>query len=306
MSNFQVGNQGDSDFDAMAVSVCNDCRYGVAWYKLATVIFDLGTGAQPTWANKRVVYGANHSIGGVTWYHGQDQWLLTASGVGDACVGTSTLYRLAGLANLPLVACITAGARSLFAQRGLYDRGNLYVSDVNTRLYRYQAGTAGLTYVAEMGRAAAGGNSGTGLDVAGGMLVAASSLGATLWDATDPALPIPTTTIPGNYYRATIAPPLLVLATVPTPWNPVEQESVWDISNPTEPQSVAVDLHPDTHPCQLYQSSTLAEDMLYSWRWSIAESFDLSNCAVPPASDEIFVDGFESGTTSAWGDDEQP
>ena len=38
---------GDSDYDLMNFSICDDCRYGIANFKLATVLFDLGTAAEP-------------------------------------------------------------------------------------------------------------------------------------------------------------------------------------------------------------------------------------------------------------------
>jgi len=299
-SSFRVGNQGDSDFDLMTFSVCDDCRWGVAWYKLATVVFDLGTGTQPVWADKRVVYGAVNGLGGMTYRHAGAQWLLTNSGVGDSCVATATLYRLAGLSDLTQTQCVTAGARPLTARWGLYDRGVLWVIDSSTRLYNFRATSTGLTYIRQLGYAAADGNSGVGLDVVPGMAAAASSLGAAIWDTADPEMPVQTAVMAGNAYRATLAPPLLVTAS----FLPGDQhrEQVWDISDPALPVERTANIWPDVHPFTMYQSSTLVDDVLFSWRWSIAESFDLGNCAPedPPYSEWILLDGFETGSTSGW------
>ena len=46
-SHFNIPNFGDSDYDLLSFSVCDDCRYGIANYKLATVLFDLGVGSVP-------------------------------------------------------------------------------------------------------------------------------------------------------------------------------------------------------------------------------------------------------------------
>jgi len=296
-SNFNVGNQGDSDSDLVAFAVCDDCRWGVAWYKLATVVFDLGTGTQPTWADHERTYGAIAGQGGATWYHGRDQWLATASFGGSACTG-STLYTLAGLSDRTAVGCITAGSRTVTAVRGVYDRGSVYLTDSTMRLYHYLAGGAGLAYQRQIGAASYGGNSWSGLDAVPGLLVAASAQGTTLYDTADPALPIPTATIPGNAAVATVQPPLLVVGLFIA--GDQHRERVYDLTEPGLPMEVTADLWPDVHPCTAYQSSTLTGEVLTSWRWSIAESFDLEDCVEPAPVALIFADGFDSGSTSAW------
>ena len=176
----------------------------------------------------------------------------------------------------------------------------LWVIDSSTRLYNFRATSTGLTYIRQLGYAAADGNSGVGLDVVPGMAAAASSLGAAIWDTADPEMPVQTAVMAGNAYRATLAPPLLVTAS----FLPGDQhrEQVWDISDPALPVERTANIWPDVHPFTMYQSSTLVDDVLFSWRWSIAESFDLGNCAPedPPYSEWILLDGFETGSTSGW------
>lgn len=295
-SNWNIPNQGDSDADLVAIAVCDDCRWGVAWYKLGTVVFDLGTGSTPAWVDHRVTYGATTGQGGATWGHGGAQWLATSS-LGADCQG-STLYQLAGLDALTPAGCVLAGTRPVAVVRGLSDRGSVYLVDSSTRLYHYLAGGAGLTYQAELGRAAYGGNSWSGLDAAPGLLVAASSAGTRLWDTTAPLLPVETALLPGSAYVASVQPPLLVTAAQVADQ---DRERVWDVRDPAAPVLLDAALWPDSHPCPAYQSSTLVDDVLYSWRWSVAEVIDLADCtAEPPYPEWIFLDGFETGSTSRW------
>jgi len=46
VSFFNIPNVGDSDYDLLNFTVCDDCRYGMAVYKSATVLFDLGSRAE--------------------------------------------------------------------------------------------------------------------------------------------------------------------------------------------------------------------------------------------------------------------
>lgn len=295
-SNFNIPNQGDSDYDLLAFAVCDDCRWGIAWYKLGTVTFDLGTSSQPTWAAKRYYPGATSGLGGATWSHAGTQWLATSSLGGDCGIG-STLYTVSGLDTRIPYGCIIAGPRPVTVARGIYDRGSVYLIDSSTRLYRYLAGAAGLTYQAEMGRASYGGNSWTGLDAVPGILVVASTLGTVLWDTADPALPIQTATIPGAAGVATVAPPLLVtgLATADP-----HRERVYDISDPAAPVELDANLWPDEHAFAWPESATLIGGVGYFWRYSIAETFDLAGCVEPAPVAELFHDGWESGGLGAW------
>jgi len=44
---FAVGNMGDSDYDLMNYSLCDDCRWAAADFKSGSFLFDLGTGPAP-------------------------------------------------------------------------------------------------------------------------------------------------------------------------------------------------------------------------------------------------------------------
>ena len=75
---FGVGNLGDSDYDLMSYQVCDDCRYGMAVFKLATVFFDLGVGSVPQFSG----YVKSEEVGeiphGMTFKANGSQYLIAA------------------------------------------------------------------------------------------------------------------------------------------------------------------------------------------------------------------------------------
>ena len=54
----------------MNFSVCDDCRYGIANYKAATVLFDLGTGRPRASSTTTKNFDANLIQGGFTFKDG--------------------------------------------------------------------------------------------------------------------------------------------------------------------------------------------------------------------------------------------
>ena len=60
-------------------TVCDDCRYGMASYKAATVLFDLGTGTTPNFVAVHKNFSANLIQGGFTFKVGAQQYLVAAS-----------------------------------------------------------------------------------------------------------------------------------------------------------------------------------------------------------------------------------
>ncbi len=109
---FHIQNLGDSDYDMVSFSVCDDCRYGIANYKAATVLFDLGTGATPNFVDEYKNFSANLIQGGFTFKEGSQQYLV-ASGLGTSpCFNNkSGLYRFNGVddTNNPLLECLDNG-----------------------------------------------------------------------------------------------------------------------------------------------------------------------------------------------------
>lgn len=75
---FAVGNLGDSDYDLLSYAICDDCRYGMAVFKMATVFFDLGVGSVPDFSD----YVKSTEIGeiphGMTFKRGPNQYLIAA------------------------------------------------------------------------------------------------------------------------------------------------------------------------------------------------------------------------------------
>ena len=64
---FNIPNVGDSDYDMVSFSVCDDCRWGIANFKVATVLFDLGAGPTPEFADSSAYYDAALVQGGFTF-----------------------------------------------------------------------------------------------------------------------------------------------------------------------------------------------------------------------------------------------
>ncbi|HJL16575.1 MAG TPA: hypothetical protein RMH99_13010 [Sandaracinaceae bacterium LLY-WYZ-13_1] len=70
-----VGNQGDNDYGLEAIAMCDDCRYGVAFHRLAAVYFDLGVGSSPSFSGRNVDRGASGAYG-FTFEHGGTQFFV--------------------------------------------------------------------------------------------------------------------------------------------------------------------------------------------------------------------------------------
>jgi len=150
-SNFRFGTRGDSDYDLTQFDVCDECRYGVFAHKVKrTVVFDLGSGAVPTFPGG--VYGifqvpADLSLGGYVFLKGGQQYLIAAD-IPGGCVGSSGLYTLDGVGNAGLIECIEIGGSPLFV-RGLQTLNTaggimyLYAAAGNGPVHVFRADGAG-------------------------------------------------------------------------------------------------------------------------------------------------------------------
>ena len=115
VSFLDIYNLGDSDYDLMSFSVCDDCRYGIANYKCATVLFDQGTGSTPSFVAKHKNFSADMVSGSFTFSHGAQQYLVAASLGTNPCPNNkSGLYRFDDIdeANNPLLQCLENGTSS--------------------------------------------------------------------------------------------------------------------------------------------------------------------------------------------------
>ncbi len=294
-SSFAVGNQGDSDYDLRAFSVCDDCRYGVAWYKLATVLFDLGTDPhEPEFVADDIVWGATFTTGGMVFAHGGSEYLATASGLADSCSGTTTLYRMTGASQatgLSRVGCVAAPDRSILLVGGHEVGGHLYLADSSTRVYLFRVDASGssiaLTYLSQPMRAVMNTDHGLAVDAAAGVAIEANTQGASIWDIASPGSPLKLATIPGAFNRAAVSYPLVFLAL----GGIKNSEQTWDISDPTSP----VPLHQAfwsaanvwnfaDHLCSQVEAGRYSPDgtALYLMRYSRLQVVDTDGC-LPPA-----------------------
>jgi hypothetical protein len=133
-SRFRITNLGDSDYDLVNYSVCDDCRYGIANFKLATVLFDLGTASAPTLSIDREYHPLVASRFGFTFSYGGVQYVLSddledGSGEPIHCAGGGTpLVRMSGIypTDLTKVGCVEDGAGGPFevAPAGRRTRGS--------------------------------------------------------------------------------------------------------------------------------------------------------------------------------------
>ncbi len=81
-SYFEVPHQGDSDYDLMSFSVCDDCRFGAANFRLGLVVFDLGTAAEPSFGAHRRWTEATSTLGSFVFRRGGDVYLV-ANGLAE-------------------------------------------------------------------------------------------------------------------------------------------------------------------------------------------------------------------------------
>ncbi|MEX1310213.1 MAG: hypothetical protein AB1Z65_07340, partial [Candidatus Sulfomarinibacteraceae bacterium] len=146
---FNVPNVGDSDYDMLSFSVCDDCRYGIANFKAATVLFDLGTGSTPIFGATHKNTEATQVKGGYTFKYGGQQYLV-ASSLGSApCSGNdSGLYQFNGIdeAANPLLQCLDGSDGPPQIANGLKVEGTnppvFYMSDTFDRVNIYRVRTS--------------------------------------------------------------------------------------------------------------------------------------------------------------------
>lgn len=303
-SSFRVGNQGDSDYDLVHVAVCDGCRFGAAWYKLATVVFDLGQGAVPGFVGHHTYSGAVLAAG-VTYRHLGRQYLVTPSGLPGSCTGTSTVFEVMGTTDLRPVACVDAG-RPVLAAGGEYLDGHVYLADSSTRVYLFRVEPTGaLTYLEQPMRAPHGKSDGLAFDAAAGLAIEANNTGMHVWDISDAGHPVKRSTVPGNWSRAAVSWPLAVVAQGGID----SSERAFDLTDPRNPRPVGADFFDGAqtwndpgHFCSWVEAvvadGAVVQLLRYS-RWQVA---DLAGCVGHVAPPELlFGDGFESGDASAWG-----
>jgi len=301
-SNFGVGNQGDSDYDLLNYSICDDCRYGVATYKLGTVLFDLGSGSQPNFGTKQF-YGTSLDPRGAFTFKFDNQQYLIANYLPDDCgtAGDATLYRYSGVTSIQRIACIDVPGFSGKFINGVTVEGGgdtyLYLGLYDNWIYIYRVdpvvgGLINLAFVVKSPiRASMARGKGLAVDEAADLAVSSFvNDGMHVWDISNPASPQQTAFVAGNLGLAAMRYPFAWVAqpvsadssktyNIEDPGNPVELDpNFWDPGQPWNNHSSDPDL-----PCEWPTSAVFSNDAttMYLARYNVTQMIDFTACSGP-------------------------
>jgi hypothetical protein len=304
-SRFRIPNDGDSDYDLVNYSVCDGCRYGIANFKRATVLFDLGTGAEPVLTSDREYNPLVPSRIGFTFAYGGVQYVLSddlEDGAGESihCAsGGTPLIRMSGITpgNLTHVGCVEDNAgKPLVVANGHQVTGTPFV---------YLAGKIGGAFVYELtgsplpelvhrrtlSSTASIKNKGLEIDPVSRFAAMADGNKVVVLDISDPGNPDSigaydtgdlVTTVAVRYPYVFAARRLSFesehlfriddfVAGSPTPIDP----NFWQVPNAQNP----------LFECEKIMGGTFSTDgtHLYTGMWTASKMFDLTGCSGPTA-----------------------
>lgn len=312
-SHFGVSHQGDSDHDLVNYSICDDCRWAIATFHLGNMLFDLGTQTTPTFAAKQF-YDSTNPRGGFTFEFNGEQYLIANKLPGD-CGGDATLYHFSGLTSIDRIGCVDVGSSvpvGIFNGVKIEDDGDtyLYLGFTNYGVYIYQVqpngssiniiNTAHPPLVAFLGR-----GKGLAVDHDAKLAVTASYAdGLRIYDITTPAAPVLKSVVSGFFTTAAVKFPFAWAARggspgtertflIEDPGQPEELDpAFWNLDNPWNSHS---------DECENPNGAVFSSDAttMYLARNAVFQMIDFTDCQ---PTDVVFSDGFESGTTAAWGE----
>ena len=300
-SRFKVGNMGDSDYDLLNFSLCDDCSLGVANYKRATVRFRLAiVGGALKILDQVVDYDHALIPGSMTYSTGGDQYLITQARAGDGCQG-SALYRWTGVDQLALVECVTVPGLVPQIVGGEHVGSALYLADKSTRVFLMRIDGEGLVHQSTPWTTFS--TKGTGMDFDDGLAIVATTGGARVYDVSDPLAPGLLTTISGDFNRAAIGDGLVIVGKKGF----AHSERTFDVTDPAAPVEIQAGFwsagnawnYPGSQ-CAEFQGAAIVDGRLWLARYSIAQVVDVSGWIAPPPPELIFADGFESGGPGPW------
>jgi len=311
---FNFGTRGDSDYDLTQFDVCDECRYGVLAHKVnRTVVFDLGTGAVPTFPAG--AYGifqvpADRSLGGNVFAKGSQEYLIAADIPNGGCPPNSSgLYTLDRYDAPVLIECLEVGGAPLLV-RGLQSL------DVGGIMYLYAAASNGPVHVFRADGAGAfldlvyqdspAGMFGRRYELsidANNRRAASANFNdrvVSTWSLADPAHPVLKHVIPATATIVSLRSPsadsasTLIMAMIG--WNRSARTFVVDDGVPEEfeatywsDQSLA---HNDLPTCGFENGGVLSSDgsVLFLSRNAVHQVFDLLECLDPvPAVADLVV-----------------
>ncbi len=301
-SNFNVPNLGDSDYDLLNFTICDDCRWGAASYKAGQVLFDLWgangvPGSEPDFARSRLYETGFQPSGSFTFKYGNQQYLMARGLPGD-CAGNTTLYKINGIdeGDLEVVQCVT-GPFFGQAQNGFHIQPSvgsdyLYVGFQDGVVYIFEVqefgNTINLQYTGNnQMRAILGRPKGMRVDHAAQLAITARSTdGAKIWDISNPANPVQRAHLTGTLSLGGIRYPFAWVARINAP----DTHVTLNIEDPSNPVVLDQNFwHPD-HPwnshndeCEYPTSGDFSADgsTLYIARYSVVQAIDFTACAGP-------------------------
>jgi len=289
-SNFGVDNQGDSDYDLLNYSICDECRYGFAVFKLGMVLFDMGTGGSPNFGSRQFYPSSLEPWGGFTFKIGSQQYLL-ANFLPNDCGGDATLYELDGVdqSNLNQIGCVDVPGYSGKILSGFHipkaGVDYIYLGFGNRREF---GNTINLQYTGnDQLRAYLARGKGMAVDKNAELAVTTMvNDGTRVYDISDPANPVQRAFRAGNVDLAGMKYPFAWTARSLVPDSTV----TYNIENPSNPVVLDQNFwHPD-HPwnnhtdhCEWPQSASFSDDgnTMYFARYSVVQMIDFTACAGP-------------------------
>jgi hypothetical protein len=317
-----IGNQGDNDFGLEAIAVCDDCRYGVAYYRMATVFFDLGTGSRPLIVDASVHPELPRLPYGLTFNHRGTQYLLARALGPHDCTQGSGLYVMNGIDpdQMVPIQCLVApdefagdenATGGLYLQHPALNDGAPYLWTVgNGRVATWQVvGEGEATRLVHRGRiegmnAFGRSNNLLGFDVDLGSRMAVSSdrFGFKTWRVFDLAAPRLIASVPahdgGNV--VTMRYPLAYTLR----YSAQNSGMTWDVSRISAPETLdggfwSVDNVWNQAECSLREDGAVFGpngDYLYVARHVVAQSFDVAQC-VADLTQPYFDESGEAGAS---------
>ena len=294
-SSFNVPNQGDSDYDLMNYTICDDCAYGVATFKLGIVIWSQGTGTTPRFAARQFYPIGTDPRGAFTYMGKFDTQFLLAKYLPDDAGVDATLYAIKGINLLEAYDSVDVPGENKITNG--FDLGDyILVGFTDNRVYTLRKTPTGLSAVGYSGIRASLTRI-MSMDVDGSLVAAGFITGAGVWNFSDPEHPVQVRSFSGSYNGAAISGDFLWLNmtnnTIKTyygaPSYNQELDYFWDSSNPWNQFS----------SCDTNTGGAFSDDAsrLFVGRYAAVQKVNMSEC---PPPDVIFEDGFESGSIGVW------
>jgi len=310
-SHFRVPVMGDVDYNIQAASVCDECVFGSASFRGGLVLFKFQDDETPYFETFGL-YSEKHRIPGVFTFKNRTTQYLVAEDLYFDCGGHSAVYLFDDTEGpLTFLGCVQNGDERFDITNGAMFAGYVFLSDrVNMlHLFRVVEAPQGpvLSFERSIGRAFSKFDNGFYVAKTEAILaVADGTEKISIYDISSLPDLVLMGTIPGKFNRVEISFPKLFACKLGS----VGSEITYDISDPENPVDIAGNFWEPNNPwngqdsdCVSAQAGAFIEDgdQLITARYSLGQRFDVSEWKPPqPDPDEIFLDGFESGNTSAW------